>query len=286
MSGPRALAIDDRDTMKVTEIFDVRGLGCIVTGAASGIGLAYSEVLAANGARVTLIDIDEERLSLEVQRLKAAGGEVRGVRISVTDRAAMRETFDAAADLYGRLDVVFANAGIDGGPGFLTPEGRRNPEGALENLSELQWDRVIETNLTSVFITMQCAVRHMRIARSGHIIVTTSNAALINEAIVGTPYMAAKAAAAHLVRQAALELAGFNICINAIAPGAFVTNIANGRLNNAADRKAFEARSPMHRIASTREIMGLALFMASSASSYMTGSQIVIDGGHRLGTVD
>lgn len=272
--------------MKVTEIFDVTGLGCIVTGAASGIGLAYSEVLAANGARVTLIDIDAAKLSFEVQRLKTAGGDVRGVAISVTDRDAMREAFDAAADLYGRLDVVFANAGIDGGPGFLTPEGRRNPEGALENLSQLQWDRVIETNLTSVFITLQCAVRHMRKARSGHIIVTTSNAALINEAIVGTPYMAAKAAAAHLVRQAALELASFNICINAIAPGAFVTNIANGRLNNAADRKAFEDRSPMHRIASTQEIMGLALFMASSASSYMTGSQIVIDGGHRLGVVD
>jgi NAD(P)-dependent dehydrogenase (short-subunit alcohol dehydrogenase family) len=281
-----AEVIDEKEAMKVDEMFDVKGLACVVTGAASGIGLAYSEVLSANGARVTLIDIDEARLSQEVERLRAAGGEVRGASASVTDWQAMRQVFDATAALYGGLDVVFANAGIDGGPGFLTPEGGRNPGGALENVSARQWDLVIETNLTSVFITLQCATRHMREARKGHIIVTTSNAALINEAIVGTPYMAAKAAAAHLVRQAALELAGFNVRVNAIAPGAFVTNIANGRLNNAADRKAFEDRSLMHRIASTREIMGLALFMASSASSYMTGSQIVIDGGHSLGTAD
>jgi NAD(P)-dependent dehydrogenase (short-subunit alcohol dehydrogenase family) len=272
--------------MKITDIFNVRGLGSVVTGAASGIGLAYSEVMAANGARVTLMDIDESTLSAEVSRLRDSGGNVRGVAVDVTDRTAMREAFDGTADVYGGLDVVFANAGIDGGPGFLTPEGERNPDGAFENISDAQWDRVIATNLTSVFTTLQCAIRHMRKARSGHIIVTTSNAALINESIVGTPYMAAKAAAAHLVRQAALELARYNICINAIAPGAFVTNIADGRLNNAADRKAFEDRSPMHRLAATREIMGLALFMASSASSYMTGSQIVIDGGHRLGSVD
>lgn len=272
--------------MKITDLFDVSGLGTVVTGAASGIGLAYSEVMAANGARVTLMDVDAAKLSIQVGRLKDAGGDVRGATVDVTDRKAMRQAFDATADLYGRLDVVFANAGIDAGPGFLTAEGARDPNGALENIEDTHWDRVIATNLTSVFTTLQCAVRHMRKARSGHIIVTTSNAALINEPIVGTPYMAAKAAAAHLVRQAALELARYNICINAIAPGAFVTNIANGRLKNAADRKAFEDRSPMHRIAETRDIMGLALFMASPASSYMTGAQVVIDGGHRLGMVD
>jgi NAD(P)-dependent dehydrogenase (short-subunit alcohol dehydrogenase family) len=272
--------------MKIADLFDVSGLCTVVTGAASGIGLAYSEVMAVNGARVTLMDVDAAGLATQVERLNAAGGDVRGVVVDVTDGRAMRQAFDATAEEYGRLDVVFANAGIDAGPGFLTPEGDRNPDGALENIEPAHWERVIATNLSSVFTTMQCAVRHMRKARAGHIIVTTSNAAIINEPIVGTPYMAAKAAAAHLVRQAALELARYNVCINAIAPGAFVTNIANGRLRNAADRKAFEDRSPMHRIAETRDIMGLALFLASPASSYMTGAQVVIDGGHRLGTVD
>ena len=120
----------------------------------------------------------------------------------------------------------------------------------------------------------------------GRIIVTTSNAAMINEAIVGTPYMPAKAGAASLVRQAAMELARYGINVNAIAPGPFVTNIAGGRLRNEADRSAFAKRVPQHRIASTEEIKGLALFLASPASSYVTGAQIVIDGGQMLGLVD
>jgi NAD(P)-dependent dehydrogenase (short-subunit alcohol dehydrogenase family) len=126
----------------------------------------------------------------------------------------------------------------------------------------------------------------MKPQRSGRIIVTTSNASIINEPIVGTPYMPAKAAAAHLVRQAALELARYNIRVNAIAPGAFITNIAGGRLKNPADRQAFEGRSPLHHIASTQEIMGLALFLASNASSYVTGAEILIDGGCVLGRAD
>jgi NAD(P)-dependent dehydrogenase (short-subunit alcohol dehydrogenase family) len=269
--------------MKVTELFNVEGLATIVTGAASGLGLAYSEVMAANGARVALFDLDSAGLSAAVERLKSTGGNVHGVTVDVTDRRMLREAFDASAASFGGLDVVFANAGIDAGAGFLTPEGERNPEGALENVSESNWDRVIATNLSSVFTTLQCAVRHMKPRRSGRIIVTTSNAAIINEPIVGTPYMPAKAAAAHLVRQAALELAQYNIRVNAIAPGAFITNIAGGRLKNAADRKAFEERSPLHHIAAPQEIMGLALFLASQASAYVTGAQVVIDGGCVLG---
>ncbi|MDP9052179.1 MAG: SDR family oxidoreductase [Acidobacteriota bacterium] len=272
--------------MKAAEIFDVQGLATIVTGAASGIGLAYSEVMAVNGARVAMLDKDTAALEKSVGRLKSTGGDVYGAAVDVTDRGAMRLAFDAAAQTFGALDVLFANAGIDAGPGFLTPEGDRNPEGALENVSDVHWDRIIATNLSSVFTSLQCAVRHMKTRRNGRIIVTTSNASIINEPIVGTPYMPAKAAAAHLVRHAALELARYNIRVNAIAPGAFVTNIAGGRLRNAADRKAFEGRSPMHHIAATQEIMGLALFLASNASSYVTGAEIVIDGGCVLGVAD
>jgi NAD(P)-dependent dehydrogenase (short-subunit alcohol dehydrogenase family) len=272
--------------MKAAEIFAVEGFATIVTGAASGIGLAYSEVMAVNGARVAMLDRDADGLSSAVARLKGAGHDVYGTTVDVTDRNALRLAFHTAVQTFGSLDVVFANAGIDAGPGFLTPEGHRDPEGALENVSDVHWDRVIATNLSSVFTSLQCAARHMKPRRSGRIIVTTSNASIINEPIVGTPYMPAKAAAAHLVRQAALELAKYNIRVNAIAPGAFITNIAGGRLKNPVDRKAFEARSPLHHIAATQEIMGLALFLASNASSYVTGAEILIDGGCVLGTAD
>jgi NAD(P)-dependent dehydrogenase (short-subunit alcohol dehydrogenase family) len=272
--------------MKTAELFDVRGLATIVIGAASGIGLAYAEVMADNGARVTLMDRDTSSLDVAVQRLAQGGGYVRGQTLDVTDRTALRAAIDAAAH-YGRLDVVFANVGIDSPPGFLGMNGERNSGGAFENVSDERWDLVIETNLTSIFGTIKAAVPHMKKdPTGGRIIVTTSVAAIRGEAIVGMPYMPAKAGAAHLVRQAALELAKYNILVNAIAPGPFVTNIAGGHMRDPAPVAAFARFAPLRRLASTDEIQGLALFLASPASSYVTGSQIVIDGGVLLGPAD
>jgi NAD(P)-dependent dehydrogenase (short-subunit alcohol dehydrogenase family) len=122
----------------------------------------------------------------------------------------------------------------------------------------------------------------MKRSGGGRIIATSSCAALYNDGIVGTPYMPAKAGVAHLVRQTAMELGRYNILVNAIAPGPFITNIAGGRLRNPEDRTAFERWSVLHRIAETSEIKGLALFLASPASSYVTGAQMVIDGGLHL----
>jgi NAD(P)-dependent dehydrogenase (short-subunit alcohol dehydrogenase family) len=273
-------------TTSTLKQFDVSGLACVVTGAASGIGLAYAEVMAEHGARVSLFDLNAAGLEAAVQRLGAAGADVRCEVVDVTDRRALEAAFERSAEAHGGLDVLFANAGIDAGPGFLTPENARNPDGALEHLDERHWDTVIATNLTAVFTSLRAAARLMKPRGAGSIIVTTSNAAVINEAIVGTPYMPAKAGAASLVRQAAMELARYGIRVNAIAPGPFATNIAGGRLRNPADRAAFQVRVPMHRVADTDEIKPLALYLASRASSFMTGAQLVIDGGQMLGRVD
>ena len=266
------------------KMFDVRGKSVIVTGAASGLGRAYAEVMADNGARVCLFDIDEPGTALVVNDLCARGGDAWGQRIDVSDRPAMAQGFDAVAARHGSIDVVFANAGIDPGPGFLTPEGERNPDGAIENIPDDQWDRGIALNLTSVYVTVKNAVRHMKPNGGGRIIVTSSIAAIINEAIVGTSYMPAKAGVDHFVRQMAMELGAYGILINCISPGPFMTNIAGGRLKNPADRKAFEAQSLIGRIGDPEDIKGLALYLASPCSSYVTGSQIVIDGGsmHRI----
>src|SRR5579871_6381934 len=105
--------------MKISELFAVEGYGVVVTGAASGLGLAYAEALAENGARVTLLDLNARMLAGETERLRAAGLDVRGQAVDVTDHAALDKAVDDAARAYGRLDVVFANAGIDSGPGFL-----------------------------------------------------------------------------------------------------------------------------------------------------------------------
>jgi NAD(P)-dependent dehydrogenase (short-subunit alcohol dehydrogenase family) len=266
------------------EMFDVRGKSVIVTGGASGIGLSYVEVMAANGARVCIFDIDQGGLDGVVARLKAQGADVWGQIVDVSDRPRMKAAFDAVAERHGRIDVVFANAGIDGGPGFMSPEGERVAAGAIDELDDHHWDRVIEVNLTAVYTTVKHAARHMKRSGGGRIIVTSSIAAQINEVIVGTPYMPAKAGVDHFVRQMAMELGAFGILINCISPGPFMTNIAGGRLRNAADRRAFEAQSLIGRIGDPEDMKGLALYLASPCSSYVTGSQFVIDGGamHRI----
>lgn len=264
------------------QMFDVRGKSTIVTGGASGIGRAYAQVMAENGARVCIFDIDEKGLAETVGELAASGAQVWSQTVDVADRAAMAAAFDRVADRHGRIDVVFANAGIDAGPGFLSPEGGRNPGGAIDTFDDAHWDKVIAVNLSSVYTTIKHAARHMKQTGGGRIVVTSSVAAQINEAIVGTPYMPAKAGVDHLVRNTAMELGAFGIHVNCISPGPFMTNIAGGRLKNPADRAAFEAQSLIGRIGDPDDIKGLALYLASPASSYVTGAQFVIDGGSRL----
>jgi len=276
--------------MKIADLFKVEGYGVIVTGGASGLGLGFTEALAENGARVTMIDIDPRRLEAEVARLTGAGYAVRGAQVDVRDHAALDRAFDEAVAAYGRLDVVFANAGIDPGPGFVGAwvgsERPRNPDGALERYETERWSKVIDINLNGVFATLRAAARHMRPRRSGRIIVTTSLAAVKTEAVIGAAYMAAKAGAAHLMRNVALELAGYNITVNAIAPGFFVTNIGGGHAHNPETQKAIAKSVPMHRVGFPQDMHGLALFLASPASSYLTGQQIFIDGGWGLGEAD
>ena len=174
------------------EMFDVSGKSVIVTGGASGIGRAYAEIMAEHAARVCIFDIDQSGLDETVAAIREAGGDAWSQPIDVSDRPAMAEAFDKVASEHGRIDVVFANAGIDAGPGFLTPEGERNPDGAIDNLDDDHWDKVIAVNLSSVYTTIKNAARHMKKTGGGRIIVTSSVAAQINEAIVGLPYMPAQ----------------------------------------------------------------------------------------------
>ena len=204
----------------------------------------------------------------------------------VTDKAALTRAFDAVAARHGRIDVVFANAGISGGPGFLNAKGERDATRAIENLPEELWDRVIATNLTSAFRTIQIATRHMKKTGGGRIIVTSSVSATKIEQYVGTVYVASKAGVAHLVRQAAIELAAYKIHVNAIAPGPCITNIGGGRLQDKSAQEFFATLHPNHRMATPQDMQGAALYLASPASSHVTGAHIVIDGGFTLGVAD
>lgn len=272
--------------MKAEQLFDVEGLIVAITGAAGGIGRAYAEVMAANGAKVNLIDVDAPALAASVEQLRGQGLQADGEVADVTVPADLRRAFSAIVERHGRLDVVFANAGISGGPGFLNGAGERNPVGALENLPLEVWERVMATNATSVFSTLQIVVPYLKQQGGGRIIVTSSISASKTETLVSSIYATSKAAVGYLVRQAAHELAKYNILVNAIAPGPVITNIGGGRLKSADARKPFERAAPLGRIATAGDLQGAALFLASPASSLITGAQIVIDGGTTLGPAD
>jgi NAD(P)-dependent dehydrogenase (short-subunit alcohol dehydrogenase family) len=271
--------------MHTLDQFDIKGRSALVTGGASGLGLAFVEAMAEGGASVTIADVDLPGAEREAKRLSAEGYNVRAAHMDVTDRDETAEVFAEHAETFGGLDIAFANAGIDPGAGFWNPAGHRNEDGQIDTFDPARWDRTIAINLTGVYNTVREAARLMKPRRKGSIIATSSNAALINEAIVGTAYMPAKAGVAHFVRHMALELAEYRIRVNAIAPGPFVTNIGGGWLKDPVVRKAWDSKVPLGRMAEPWQIKPLALYLASDASSYMTGSQVVIDGGFMVGKV-
>jgi NAD(P)-dependent dehydrogenase (short-subunit alcohol dehydrogenase family) len=264
--------------MKAEKLFDVTGKVAIVTGAASGLGLAMAEVMAENGALVAMADKDSAGLAAQVERLRQAGAKVEGVVLDVADLDGLRQAIDAVAEKHGRIDACFANAGMSGGPGFMTPQGHMNA------VDIATWDEVLHVNLSSVFVTIRSAAAHMKKQRSGRIVVTSSIAGIKGERMVSYVYTAAKAALNNIVRLAALELAPYNVLINAIAPGPFLTNIAGGRLHREPEIvRQFESMVPLGRIAQPAELKGLALLLASPASSFITGTVIPIDGGTTAG---
>jgi len=255
------------------DLFGMAGQVAAVTGAASGLGLAMAEVLAGAGATVVLMDVDARGLEVAREAITDAGGRVETAVLDVCDREAIRAEVDRIAESHGRLDAVIANAGVTAGPGYRTEIGQINA------VQDAQWDRVLSINLSGVFVTMQAAAAHMKRQRSGRIVAVASVAGLKSEVMCGYAYTATKAAVVNLVRQAAMELAPYNVMVNGIAPGPFRTNIANGRIRQPEIEAEFASMVPLGRIAIPQELKGLALLLASPASSFMTGTTIPIDGG-------
>lgn len=265
-TAPDRAAVLDR-------LFDVAGLGAVVTGAASGLGLAIAEVLACCGARVTLADADAERLSAVTGELAGRGLAVRSAVVDVSDADAVDELLRVASEEPGGLSLVYANAGISAGPGPTTPEGE------LTATDRARWDRVIAINLGGVFATLQAAARYVSRDGSGRVVVTSSIAGLGGDPMVGYAYAASKAGVIGLVKQAAADLGRHGILVNAIAPGSFRTNIADGRIKQPGVAEQFAHTTLVGRLAEPSELQGLALFLASPSSAYVTGATFVIDGG-------
>jgi NAD(P)-dependent dehydrogenase (short-subunit alcohol dehydrogenase family) len=254
-------------------LFDVRGRSAMVTGAASGLGRAMAEVLAAAGAGVTLADRDPAGLEKAGAELAAAGGNVRQAQVDVRDASQVRAAVADTVQAFGGLDVVFANAGIAEGAGYSDPDWR------LEAFPEDSWERVVAVNLSGALHTMRAAAEVMRRQGAGRIVVTASTAGLRADPMVAYSYVAAKAALINVVKQAALDLAPHGVRVNAIAPGPFHTNIGGEKGKDPAVEKTWSMTVPLGRMGNPEEIKGLVLLLASDASSFMTGAVYPVDGG-------
>ena len=272
--------------MKIESLFNVSNKITAITGGASGFGLVMGRAMAMNGARVTLIDVNAAALHEAQEQLKAKGLDVEIAIADVTDKSAITRAIDSVVASHGRLDVLFANAGITGGPGFLTLDGERNAATQFEDQSNELWERVLAINLMGMVKTIQAAVPHMKKQQGGRIIVTSSCSATKTEMFVGSGYVTSKAALAHLIKQLAHELAAFNITVNGIAPGPTATNIGGGRMKDPAAAAGFGRYIAMGRIGQPEDVAGAGLFFASAASSYITGAEILVDGGFVLGPSD
>ncbi len=261
-------------------LFQLEGHRCVVTGAASGIGRAMTQALLSHGAEVLLVDRDASALAYVLdttpitQRKRAQSG-----ACDITDAA----RFQRLVDGFGALDALFANAGVSGGAGFGTEAGRES--GTLTSQTMDHWRNVMDVNLYGTATCMQAvlpALKKKKGQGTSRIIVTASVAGMKAEPFVSYAYALAKTAVVRLVQQAALELAPHDITVNAIAPGFIKTGIANGRLHDEDVAKSLVPRIPLGRLGDATDLQGLAVFLASRASAYITGAVIPVDGGYLL----
>lgn len=247
----------------------------VITGAASGIGRAAALLFGEEGARVVVADIQDADGQRAVEAIRQRGGQATFVRCDVTRGAEVRQLFIATLAAYGRLDVLFANAGV---PGFAT---------RLADISEQRWRRIIDVNLTGVFLCLKHGIPLLAEAGGGSAILTASIGGLA--AFPGSAaYSAAKGGIIAMARTAAVEYADRGVRVNAICPGYIRTPLVGRRLG-AADRTALFAKlaadAPLGRMGTPEDVARLALFLASDESAYVTGLAIPVDGGVVAGNI-
>lgn len=251
--------------MSAAALFDLTGQVALVTGASSGLGVRFAEVLAQAGAVVALVARRADRLAAVKDAIEQSGGLAMAIEADVLDRDAMTRAFDAVEEAFGTVTVLVNNAGV-------AASGR-----AVE-VREEDWRRVVGTNLDAVFFWSQEAARRMLAADKGGAIVNIASVLGIGVAKGVASYAVSKAGVIQLTKAMALELAFKGIRVNAIAPGWIVTDLNRDYLASE-QGAAIEREIPIGRFGEARDLDGALLLLASDAGRFMTGATLVVDGG-------
>ncbi|MEO3943929.1 SDR family NAD(P)-dependent oxidoreductase [Gorillibacterium sp. CAU 1737] len=255
----------------------MEGKVALVTGGGSGIGRAAAIKLAQHGAKVCIMDLGERRAQEVEDAIRSAGGESFVADVDISDPKRVEGGILEAVSRYGRLDFIFANAGING---TFAP---------IEELHPDDWDNTISTNLKGTFLTVKYAVPHLK-QQGGSIVITSSINGNRTFTLFGaSAYSTSKAGQVAFMQMAALELARYKIRVNAICPGAIATNIDQNTTKAPAVKEIEipinypEGAQPLEKgPGSAEQVADLVLFLASSESSHITGTTVYIDGAESL----
>ncbi|WP_199620018.1 SDR family NAD(P)-dependent oxidoreductase [Paenibacillus alkalitolerans] len=242
----------------------------LITGSGSGIGQSAAFLFAKEGARVIVNDLDEAKGQSTAEEIRSAGGEAVFIRADVTDPASVQSMIEKAISQFGRIDVLFNNAGISG-------------VGALHEVEPEQWDRVMNVNIRGVYLPSKYALPHMMERKSGSIINMSSCIAEIGLARRAS-YSATKGAVLALTKSMQVDYAPYNIRVNALLPGTIFTPFVENYLKTSYDDPeaaiaALKTRQLSGDLGKPEDVAYAALFLASDESKFMMGSPLYIDGG-------
>ena len=250
---------------------DLEGKSALVTGGASGIGRATALAFAREGARVAVADIMQDAAQRTVTEIKAMGGEALAIACDVTDDDAVKAMIAATVDAFGSLDCAFNNAGI--APYQVNAGGQKIADVAPE-----AWRRLIDVNLTGVWLCLRHEVAQMRAQGSGGVIINTASILGLVGTATSSAYVAAKHGVVGLTKVAAADHAEDNIRVNAVCPGYIETPMTEETMRRRGER--IMARVPMARMGKAGEIAEAVVWLCSPKASFVTGVSWAVDGGY------